>query len=287
MKIRKWILSLVAAISMLGISACSSTNINEDAFSIYRDAYEKTSKMTSGNYTLQLFVDTENFEDIDLRGKLDFTGSYLVKDKQPQMSGKVNFSINGVKFSDKMNFYLLDNIMYMDLMGRKYKESLDTQENSDPLHSIDASPEGLKEQMQECVLEEKDGKKIVHIVLKKDFLGNILEASKDSLDSEYTEEQWNTVKNSLGTATVDLTIDEHGYVSDYAIDMKLEHDKQIVKINVTIGITAINEIEEITFPDFSEYIENDMLEEELEEYATGGGKLPSDSNYHDFGGEDL
>lgn len=287
MKIKKWILSLVAAISMLGISGCSSTNIDEDAFLIYRDAYEKTSKMTSGNYALQLFVDTENFEDINLRGKLDFTGSYLVKDKHPQMSGKVNFSVNGVKFSDKINFYLLDNIMYMDLMGRKYKESLNDQENSDAIHSIDTSPEGLKEQMQECVLEEKDGKQVVHISLKKDFLGNIIEASKDSLSSEYTEEELNIVKNSFDTATLDLSIDDQGYVSDYAIDLKLDHEGQIININVTIAITAINEIEDIAFPDFSEYIENDLLEEELEEYATGGGKLPTDSNYHDFGGEDL
>lgn len=288
MKIKNRIGSCLLVVGLLIVNGCSSKNIEEAAFQAYETAFAKGKAMQSADFDINILFDTENWKDGDVRGKLGLTGSFQMKDELPLMLADLNLSVNGIKFTDMFHFYIADNMMYIDIMGKKTKERYQIDEGSSTNNqTLDLSPEKMKEFMEECTLEEVDGKQILHITMNDDFLGNIIELSKDSLKDTYTDEDFAKLKKCMDPIKVDFILDEeHGFHA-YSVQVHFENNGEIMDIQIDIALDRINEVETISFPDFSEFIEKDAFMDELEDFASGGGKLPSGSQYDDFGGEDF
>lgn len=287
MKLKSIVGSCMLIVGLLILNGCSSKNIEEAAFQAYETAFAKGKEMQSADFDINILFDTENWKDGDVRGKLGLTGSFQMKDELPLMLADLNLSVNGIKFTDMFHFYITDNMMYIDIMGKKTKELYQIDEGSSTNNqALDLSPEKMKEFMEECTLEEVDGKQVLHITMNDDFLGNIIELSKDSLKDTYTDEDFAKLKKCMDPIKVDFILDEeHGFHA-YSVQVHFENEGEIMDIQIDIALDHINEVESIPFPDFSEFIEKDSFVDELEDFA-GGGKLPSGSQYNDFGGEDF
>lgn len=288
MKLKRIVGSCMLIIGLLVMNGCSSKNIDEAAFQAYETAYAKGKDMQSADFNITILMDTENWKDGDVRSKLSLTGSFQMKDDLPQLLADLNLSVNGIKFADMFHFYITDNMMYIDIMGKKTKELYQSDEDSSSNNqSLDLNPEKMKEFMEECTLEEVDGKQVLHIIMNDNFLGNIIELLKDSLKDTYTDEDFVKLKKCIDPIQVDFILDEeHGFHA-YSVQVHFENEGEIMDIQIDIALNHINEVESIPFPDFSEFIEKDSFVDELDDFASGGGKLPSGSQYNDFGGEDF
>lgn len=285
---KKQILVFFTTVCLIMMSGCSSTSIDEKTLEVYKDAVEKTKDTTSANYTMKILVDSENLEAGDVRGKIDFSGSYVLKDEQPQISSTVTFSVNGIKMSEMMKLHFFDNIMYIDMMGSKVKQPIQTEDDEASAKSIiDIHSDGIKEYLKECNMETIDDKQVLHFVMNDTFINTIVDSSFDSLLSEYTKEEIEEIKKTFTSVNMNLTVDEKGRFHTYEFQALMEKNEMKIEMSIQIDVSDINEVIEIPMPDVDEYTESDNFGNELEDFATGGGKLPSDSNYYDYGGENL
>lgn len=288
MNFKKHILAFSAIACFIAISGCSGKNIDEDAFHAYQTAYESAKEINSSEYTIKLMVETENWKDGNVIGKFDISGTYNTKDNLPQMSATATLSINGIKMSDLLKLHLFENMMYIDMMGTKTKQPLQFEEEEEKTkQEITLSPDGIKEYLKECTSDLVDGKQIIHFIMTDDFLGNIVDLSQDSLKEDYPQVFDKDLIKGFKPLLINLTVDEDGGFSTYEFQATYEKDGQVMHINILIDLYNINNASEIVLPDFSEYIEKDTFEDELEDFANGGGKLPSGSIYDMIEGEDL
>lgn len=248
----KKLAALVLSFGMLfSMAACSGSKVSDEALDQFEASIKKFSEVTSANYSadMDMTMDEE-------QATIKLHGGFVTETKKPiQLSMTMDMEASGQTINDYIQLYLKDDIMYMNVMGfTKQKTSLTdamgTQELPNMNFDTDTfkiDKEAMKEYLEEASLD-----------------GNDLKLSFDTkkLNEKFKEEmEDNSISDGtveIGKMDMDMTLKDD-FIEKTVITMEItsKQDEITQKINATITFTMsdINKVTNLTFPDFTDYVE--------------------------------
>lgn len=255
-KIMKRLVTLLLSIGMLlSMAACSNSKVSDESLDKLEESIKKLSEVSSANYEVEMEV-TLDKEDM----KLNVYGGYIIETENPlQFSLTMDMESDGSKVEKFMQLFMKDNIVYMNLFDLiKQKSTLEKVMENENISNFESSEDVIginkivmKQYLREASLSgnnlklsfdvDKVNKEIKEEAAKFDITGSTENVEK--MDMEIT------LNNDFMEKVVifmDLTTTENGITQEFSSVISL-----ILK--------DINNVNQLNFPDFSDYKEGSIL----------------------------
>ncbi len=173
----------------------------------------------------------------------------MKQDDDIQMSMEAALAAKGISFG-KLNFYLKDAGMYVDMLGTKAKIPLGSDiPNLSELVNLKANIEkeqveqAIKENMKEFRYEDQENGMIA-FSFQDSFI-------KDKMNA-YSKNGDASIQRFDGTLTI-----KDNHITAYTFQIDIDTEEQPLSMVITIECSDFDQIKELTFPDFSEYTVQD------------------------------
>lgn len=251
MKKMKVFLALLLTCGML--VGCSNKNKTEEEIkALMVDAQNKMAEVDSAKMILtgdiqmagDLLASTGmNDADIDL----DFTMQFKnMKSKNIELVGQFKLGVMGINLDGEM--YMKDEALYVNILGQKMKLPVDL--SAMDLVETTIAPTDLS-MFTNWSYESKDGLDYIGCEFSPKFYEGMLEETK--------QEDTGLTRSHM---TCRYGIDKEGFISkiEMGVDMEITTQGETISYmgTIFIDVTDQNKVGDLTFPDFSDYLTQDL-----------------------------
>lgn len=236
---------------IFSISACSS-KVDDDALNKLKDIMIENSKVKSANYQADMTVD-----DGETNVKVIMAGGYLENEKDSvDMSISIDMEADGQALEDYMQMYLVDNVMYFNVMDMvKQKMDFNTLMSSESLPSTTTEDETTfdKEAIKPYLTEAS---------LDGDSLKLVFDDEKINEELKKTLEENNTSSltsdSSFTISSLEANIDAKDNLlnkATFTADMNATEGEttQNMKFTIILTMKDHNKVDTLNIPDLSDY----------------------------------
>lgn len=244
---KKYVIAVVSCLCLF-LSSCAS-KFDENAIQAYEEALNSLQNCSGMNIDMKMFA----YEDVKqerLMAKLTMDGAILKLHNDLQMSMNAYVAANGIAI-DNLKFYMKDANMYVDALGTKVKIPLadaffDFNEIVGSQTNIDQEDFAafIHETMDEFRYEDQEA-------------GIIAFSLQDAFIQEYMDQSTNSNGASIKRFDGTITIKENQIIA-YSFLFDMETNGQPYTVVGTISLADFDQIKEIAFPDFSEFVLDDF-----------------------------
>jgi len=248
-------LLLVAIVMITTLVGCNSGDSEKDgAMEVLKAAMDKTNAATSssGSITMDYEFDMKDSETENMSMIIDFIVNNANDDATLEMMTAIVLETS--EGDQSMSIYAKDGYYYMDTFGMKIKVSASEGEEYLDVSNQISLQDISDNQVITAKMKESGGDKIITLELKEDTVKEMILDTLEQLYSGVFTEDDLVVENY----NIEYTIAEDGYIYDQIIEFKIAFsmDGEEMSMNVkTCVVYESFEETEITFPDFSEYVE--------------------------------
>ncbi len=240
---------VIGAVFALCIFLCGcSSKYDETAIQAFGDALAAAQDVSGMNMDIKVLA-YEDLKQERLMTKMTINGAILKQDDDIQMSMEAALAAKGISFG-KLNFYLKDAGMYVDMLGTKAKIPLGSDiPNLSELVNLKANIEkeqveqSIKENMKEFRYEDQENGMIA-FSFQDSFI-------KDKMNA-YSKNGDASIQRFDGTLTI-----KDNHITAYTFQIDIDTEEQPLSMVITIECSDFDQIKELTFPDFSEYTVQD------------------------------
>lgn len=266
---------LMSCLLILGVSGCSKKEeeekFNDDAFDALVESFESVGNYKSFEFDLTMDMLDKSINEDGEKASVSINGGVDTTKEQPEMAFHIDMTMSGESMEDFMAIYFTNNNMYASIMGMNMYSPVPADEN--PLDDLkenvpgsnllsDDDKETMKKNMKKYCdslkLEEKDGKKVVTMVLN------------DTVNDEAKDEEEDTkemLKAMVGKDIV-FTIDKDKNLESIVLEGSLPAGEDGTTVEkLSISFANMNKDIDFEFPDFSTYV----LSEDLDTDSMFGG----------------
>lgn len=242
-------LLLVAGL-MMTMAGCSNSAYDQEAVDVLLTSTNQMSDMDSFHLKMDMSIKgTIEQEDLNVKATADTDIMKLENDIQGAMN--LDLMMNDFPLGNNFNLYLQDSVLYMDMMGQHQKITSpiplnDFFEMMEPAQTM--SEESLKETYKEIKWQDKE-KGIIEVTFDDTALASQLKQQQTSTEVE--------IVTFNGTYTI-----TDSRVSQMTFLMEMKDGEEMMNLDITLEFSKINEITSIEFPDFSDYLEMNLGDEE-------------------------
>lgn len=246
---KKYGIAIVFCLCFL-LSGCSS-KYDDAAIQAFGDALISLQNNSSMNMDIKI-LGYEDAKQERLMAKMTMQGTVVKQENDVQMSLAATVAANGLSLG-KINFYLKDANLYMDVLGTKGKLPFDqvipdfnqmaAQQNDIPQANVEAA---IKEAMKEFRYRDQEAG-IITFSFQDSF---IREQMNQNLAADAA-----TIQHFDGTLTI-----KDNQITAYSFLLDLQTEEQPMTMAITIECSDFDQTAEIAFPDFSDYIEQDNFD---------------------------
>ncbi len=258
-KIMKKLVTLLLSIGMLlSMAACSNSSdskVSDESLDKLEEFIKNLSEVSSANYEAEMEVtlDKENM-------KLSVYGGYIVETENPlQFSLTMDMESEGSKLEKCIQLFVKDNVMYMNLLDWiKQKATLEKVMENENISNFESSADEIsmnKKVMKQYLKEASligntlklsfDVDKVNKVVKKEAGKLNI-KGSTENVEKMDMEITLNNGFMEKAVIFMDLTITENGVTQEFSSV-------------ISFILKDINNVDQLNFPDFSDYKETSNL----------------------------
>lgn len=260
MKRKRLCVFLVIMAALVVFTACGGSNSQDNEksdFEAFAEVQKNMEDVRDAEFRMDMDMTTDaSGEDDKVTMKMSGTGKEVLNSKTDiDMEMKYNMTMPGLESGLEGTMYMQDQIVYMDMMGQKFK--------------VDASDEmAAAINMDTSQLLDISEDMISDIKMRKDGADTIYTLKMDGNKAlEYFESNAGNVKGLAGATEslnfnkldVVVTAGEDGMAKTINMDcaMTSESDGETIDITYQISMEyiSINTDLKIDFPDFSDYQE--------------------------------
>lgn len=257
---RKILCVLLVIMTALAVAACGGDNSqdsSQNAFEAFTEVQKNMEDIRDAEFKMSMDMTTDAAgEDDEVTMKMSGTGKEILKSKSDiEMEMNYNMTMPGLESGLKGTMYMQGQIVYMDMMGQKFK--MDASNEIAAAMNMDTSQLlDISEDMISDITMSEDGSDTVY---------NIKMDGNKALD--YLEKNAGNVQGMAGATEalkfnkmdVVVVAGEDGMVKTIDMDCAMSSGSGEEAMDVTYQISmeylGINTDLKIDFPDFSDYQE--------------------------------
>lgn len=234
-------LTLVMLVSVFALTSCEKVT----AYSLVTDAVAKTNALDSFEADMNIAMGM-SVMGVTMEVPMDYNIKAAgLKGENPVSFSTIDMSLMGATMTTES--YMEGDWCYISVSGQNMKVKVgEDSEEYDGYANIESAIKGLPEEVlsEVEIVENEGGTKTVSVAIEDDKFAEIYKDFIDSMAASATETNDSISDISITNATVEITVDENGYVSVYkmAFDMNIDVETS----GIVVGTEASVEME-ITF----------------------------------------
>lgn len=272
---------ILCAALFLPLSACGSAQ-DQSAIDALVDASIEMQNMQNAHLDLEIGIGSEK-ETMPFKAKITSQSEFALTEEDIQVKANLSATVDGTPLMDDLNFYLKDSCFYFDSAEAKGKMTLPI--NLSAFMSLMGTNKVDKAQMKEQYLElypeikwEDKSKGIIALTYDETKL-------QDEMNKANTNDLAITMKDIKGTYII-----QNNQIQQMGLNLKLVIEGEELDCDLIIGLSNINRSDEISFPDFSDYVE---IETDDDAFGIDGSNIYDQNPLSDddlnnlFGSEDF
>jgi len=248
-------LLLVAIFMVTTLVGCNSGDSDKDeAIEVLKAAMDKSNAVNSGSGSITM--DYEIAVDDSETQKMSMIIDFIVNNANDEavLEGMMALVMETSEGNESITIYVKDGYAYMDAYGMKMKVSASEGEEyldvSGQINLQDIS----ENQIITAKMKESGSDKIITVELKEDAVKELVLDTLEQIYSGLFTEADLVVENY----SIEYTVAEDGYIYNQLIEFTISVSKYGEEMSMNVKAHAVYESfeeTEITFPDFSEYVE--------------------------------
>ena len=230
---------------LFSMSACSS-KIDDDALDKIEDLIAENNKVKSANYQIDMAVKSE---ESDL--KIKISGGYLEnKNKNVDLSFSADMETDGQTFEDYMQMYLVDNIIYINIM--------DAIKGKTDINSFISSDSSTPTENKFTIDKETIKSYLTEASLNGDSINLVFDDKKinDQLKKSFENTEMSSYPYTLSSLKVDIDTENNLIKkATFNIQLNMIDETNTLDINLIISISMkdYNKVNTLDIPDLSDY----------------------------------
>lgn len=230
---------------LFSMSACSS-KIDDAALDKIEDLISENNKVKSANYQMDIAVNNEESDT-----KIKISGGYLEnKNKTVDLSFSADMQSDGQTFEDYIQMYLVDNIIYINIMDAiKEKTDIDTFISSNSSTPTEDKLTIDKETMKSYLTEASLNGNSINLVFDDKKINDQLKKSLEGADAS---------SYPFTLSSMEANIDTENNLLKKAIfkiqlNMADETNTQDMNLTISLSMKDYNKVNTLDIPDLSDY----------------------------------
>lgn len=252
----KKLIVLVLSVGLLfSVAGCKSSKVDDKALTALEKSIQKMQDIDSANYVFGFDLEDDGGEPVNM----SLSGSFISSPKL-RMTMSLDMSSQEEELKDFMQLFINEENIYFNMM--------DLTKSKLTLGDLSKSLLETEEKSEKFTLEKDDLKKYLkEASIKGDTLKLVLDEKK--VNEEYKKQNGDSksvISQELNVKEFSMTITLKKEFMEKAvlhIDATQTVDKKesAVKGDVKIEFKEINAVKDITFPDFSDYVDSGTVED--------------------------
>ena len=238
---------LLSIVMLFTVSACGS-KINDDALDAFEEAIINLTKIESTDFIVEV---KQSSGEADATINID--GTFINKNKNPQAMIRMNSELTNENSDSAISMYLDQGSIYVNFANIvKQKKAVDlsliTSASSATIKKGTLKTSGIKKQLKSAKL--KDGNITLEFDTKtlKDVMKETIEKDSSGIMSGYKDFEFEKLD-------LEMNVND-GIMEKVIVKMNMKLEDQKADITFTLSFKNMNKAKDITFPDFSEYVES-------------------------------